>query len=72
MYSSPAPEVSHECDICGGKMILVEEIPTVSGESQNCIDTFVCQNPLCQKVEPKIMEVCWSKRKCMQIPHHFA
>lgn len=67
MYPSPAPEVSHPCEICGGKMILIEEIPTISGESQCCSDTFVCQNSMCGKVEPKVKEVFRSKF----IPHHY-
>lgn len=70
MYHSPAPEMSHPCKICGGQMILVEEIPTISGESQNCIDTFVCQNALCQKVEPKEELFCCKRHYHMPIPHY--
>lgn len=70
MYPSPAPEMNHKYDICGSTMILVEEIPTVSGESQNCIDTFVCQNTLCQKTEPKEKFICCYKRH-YPMPTHY-
>jgi len=71
MYPSPAPEMSHKCNICGSIMILVEEIPTISGESNSCIDTFVCQNQLCGKVEPKILEDIFCEKRHYILPHHY-